>query len=239
MQKLFTGWGCAPQHPARSAGCSLQQKQQQERKHTAGQRVRAQYAQQPHITGSEPSDATSHAHSHHTTHMAGRSVYAPADCHAHRHDVSYQPAIEATAYKNASLTKLELPLTEWISHMLGPVGVWALTGHVALHREALQRRNSTHSSGKVQLEALTFVQFNSTTHSRSEACCIRKHHERNSTCRCCFSSQDTLLSPKPSPRTSQPIALNPRLPGCAHIQTPSPCTPAHSPARRSWRGGRS
>jgi hypothetical protein len=30
------------------------------------------------------------------------------------------------------------PLTEWISHVLGPVGIWALTGHVALHSKALQ-----------------------------------------------------------------------------------------------------
>lgn len=37
-------------------------------------------------------------------------------------------------------------VAEWISDVLAPVGVWALTGHVALHSEALQDRNSTHHS---------------------------------------------------------------------------------------------
>lgn len=36
------------------------------------------------------------------------------------------------------IPKQQQPLTEWISHVLGPVGVWALTGHVALHSKALQ-----------------------------------------------------------------------------------------------------
>jgi hypothetical protein len=48
------------------------------------------------------------------------------------------------AVKNNNSYQLDMlcghsrPLTEWISHVLGPVGVWALTGHVALHSEALQ-----------------------------------------------------------------------------------------------------
>jgi hypothetical protein len=44
------------------------------------------------------------------------------------------------------IPKQQQPLTEWISHVLGPVGVWALTGHVALHSKALQgesKQNNT------------------------------------------------------------------------------------------------
>jgi hypothetical protein len=47
---------------------------------------------------------------------------------------------------------LLLSLTEWISHVLGPVGVWALTGHVALHSEALQGvQANTHSEVKGEI----------------------------------------------------------------------------------------